>query len=245
MADPPEGHPASTFDDRGLAFLGVSEPAHLQLTSDGKSKTPGDVVSRLLQWHKGQWQTHPAEKTLQESWGRLLWSTGEAWVIAARRAEGKTTMHGYRISGPRRADVTGPYQLLTLDGSYDLYLADLSDHHRMALLFTESVEPNHGALVKPCLGRIVDVTRPDKPAAESIAVPPLNRLDHFLWSPKRELVATACDFYKVRVFALRDGKWTPIAEASQDASEGRIFRPRLVFRSDGVPIVTWEDFFPR
>jgi hypothetical protein len=48
----------------------------------------------------------------------------------------------------------------------------------------------------------------------------------------------------VQVFALREGKWTSIAEAKQDRSEGIIFSPRLAFRSDGVPIVTWEDFFP-
>ena len=245
MAEPSEGHRASALDDLGLAFLGVNEPSHYQLMFGKKSNTSSNGVASLLQWNKGNWQPHPAEKILQKTGGRLVWSSGEAWVIVKRQAEGKTTVHGYRISGSRQEDITGPYQLLTLHGSYDLSRVHLSDHHRIALMLKEPAEPNQYAFEASYLGRIVDVTRPDQPVTESIATPPVDWLDHFVWSPKHELVMTDCDALKVRVFALRNGDWVRIAEASQDVSSGMISDPRLVFRADGVPLVTWQDFFPR
>ena len=160
-------------------------------------------------------------------------------------AGGKTVVHGHRITGERPADITGQRPLLTLDGSHDLRQVDLSADHRLAMMFKESAEPDQSGLDKPYVGRIIDVTRPDKPVVEPLPAPPAKWLTHLRWSPKRELMATDCDSRHVRVFALRDGKWTPLGEASQERSQGQIFGPRLAFRSDGVPILTWEDFFPR
>jgi hypothetical protein len=240
LAEPPEGHAASDYADRGLVFLGSNEPAHLQMLFDRPGTGSVATVTRLLQLHDGQWHTHPAEKLLQDEATLLLGNSGEAWAIASRHAGGKTTVHGHRISGPRPADIAGPYTLLTLDGSYDLYWAALSDCHRLALLPKESSDKGE----KPCLARIVDVSRPDKPAVEAVASPPWDWVDILRWSPQGELVAARCRPSSVQVFALRGGRWLPIAEASQDRSQGNIFHPRLTFRSDGATIVTWEDFFP-
>lgn len=243
LADSHDGHPASSLDRGGLVFLGDPQPVHVQAFFGETPNAP--ARQSVLQWRNEQWQVHPAEKIMQESGGQLVWNAREAWLIAKSQAEGKTLLRGYHIVGPRAADTTGPYSLLTLDGSYDLYLADACDDHRLALLFKEAGMPNQSDSDKPYAGWIVDVNRPDKPVVESITTPPANWVEHLRWSPKRELVATECNPSKVQVFALRNAKWTAIAEASQDISEGYVFSPRLVFRTDGVPIMTWENFFPR
>ena len=89
------------------------------------------------------------------------------------------------------------------------------------------------------------MSRPEQPVVEPLPPPPAIYVEQFAWSPQNELVGVHCGFDNLQVFTLHDGRWTTIAEASQDRSQGRIFRPRLTFRSDGAPIATWEDFFPR
>lgn len=101
------------------------------------------------------------------------------------------------------------------------------------------------SLDRPYPGQVVDVGNPDQPVVEPFAGPLVRLADHLRWSPKGELICTDCDASSVKVFALRGEKWTRIAEASQDHSEGRVFSPALTFGSDGTPIVTWEDFLPR
>ena len=244
LAEPPQGHSPSIWTHDELGFLGGNEPVLSQVQYDPESKTS---ASHLLQLHEGQWQSHPAEKIVQKAGGQIVSIAGEAWVIVARQADGKTSVEGYRITGTRPADTAGPFPLLTLDGSYVIYFADLSKQHRLALAFKETAGPKHEATKKPLLGRIVDLTHWDKPVVETMAAPAIESPffgDCLSWSPKGELVAMACKPDKVQVFALREGKWTSIAEAKQDRSEGIIFSPRLAFRSDGVPIVTWENFFP-
>lgn len=242
MADSRDGHSASTLSRGGLVFLGDSQPAHVQAFFGEKSGAP--ARQSVLQWHNGQWQAHPVEKIMQERKGQLVWNAREAWLIAKFQFRGKTSLRGYRIAGPRPADTTGPYPLLTLDGSYELCHADLSENHRLALLLREASKPNPSASDKPYVGWIVDVTRADKPAVQSMPAPPADWVEHLCWSPKHELTATRCNPSEVQVLALRGAKWTAIAEALQDRSEGYIFGPRLAFRNDGVPMVTWEDFFP-
>lgn len=243
MADPPEGHVATALSNHGLVFLASSDPVHHQSFFNKKDRTALKDIQQLLQWHDGTWRSHPAERLLNED-GWLAWTAGEAWTIGTLSRGGKTVVHGHRITGARSADITGPHPLLTLDGSYELRHVDLSRDHRLAMMFKEVAEPDRPEKDKPYVGWIIDVTRPDKPTVEPLPAPPASWLDHLCWSPKGELVATDCDPSHFRVFALRDGKWTTVGEASQERAQGFIFRPRLTFRSDGVPMMTWRDFFP-
>ena len=67
-----------------------------------------------------------------------------------------------------------------------------------------------------------------------------------MWSPTGELALTDLPMNNtVAVQALRNNTWTKIAEAGQPLEAGDIFRHCLFFTTEGVPIVTWEDFFPR
>ena len=245
LAEPPSGHRANEINDLGLLFIGGNEPVHYHVLFNRQAKGAGGLP-QLMQWHDGKWRTHPAEKVLRENQGELLWNSREAWLICSRQSNGRTAFRGYRFRGPRPENIAGPFPLVQLDGLYDLWKADLSDRHRIALLLKQSGKgQTQESLDRAYLGQVVNVGNPEKPVVEPLAGPPVRFADHLCWSPKGELICTDCGPSSVRVFVLRGEKWTKIAEASQDHSEGRVFSPALTFRSDGTPIVTWEDFFPR
>ena len=80
-----------------------------------------------------------------------------------------------------------------------------------------------------------------------LPAPPVERYSHTLmWSPMGELaIMDHLVVSTVAVHVLRNNQWTKIAEASQPREAGQIFDHRLSFTAEGVPIVTWQDFFPR
>jgi hypothetical protein len=243
MADPPTGHRASGYSRGSLLFIGTNEPVQYQLIFNDKTEELGDVVASLLQWKDGDWIAHPAEELLRQRSGHLVWNDQEAWNITSRISGTTTVVEGYRLRGPKREHIAGPVTLVEIDGLHRIWHTALSGDSQIAVL-TKLSTGEEDSLDRPYLGRIVDVSDSDEPVAEEFPGPPVDLADHCQWSPTGELFVTDSGIYCVSIFALRKGQWVSVAEVTQEADLGYMFAPRLFFRTDGVPILTWEDFIP-
>ena len=235
IAGPKDGHPYGDFGDDGLHFLGGAEPVHHFVQLEGVKS--GHTEDCLLQLRGDKWVELPAQELLRRTGGRLAWRKQDAWLVSSQWTNGATLVDGYFLAGSKKDDIYGPFRLWSGSASNQLWRVAASDKNELALLLRDR---DLGGWT--CC--IVSADRNGVHRVTEVLPPPVEYVSDLMWSPTGNLAVTSTPgFQSVQVQVLRDGQWRIIAEASQPDGEGLILSDRLHFRDDGMPIVTWEDFF--
>jgi hypothetical protein len=181
---------------------------------------------------------------LRQREGQLAWTGSNAWYFSCSEQAGNTLVSAYAISGFAEKDDSGPQVLVEAPGTgYTFRKFALSQKGDVAVIL-QTADPDNPAWFC-CLVR--DIGKASKNEVVKLPPPPIKYYTTTLmWSPKGELALTDLPINNtVAVHALRNNTWTKIAEGGQPLEAGQIFRHCLSFSTEGVPILTWEDFFPR
>ena len=240
LAGPEKGHPSGSMADLGLGFLGKTLIHHF-VGYDLEQKRDKPY---LLYLNDTKWEPVAAQSLLRQREGQLVWTGSNAWYFSCSEQGGSTLVNAYAINGVAEKDVSGPQALVEAPGTgYAFRRFALSQKGDVAVILQTADDDNPAWFC--CLVRGIGKT--SKNEVVKLPPPPIKYYTTTLmWSPTGELTLTDLPINNsVAVHALRNNTWSKIAEASQALDAGHIFGHRLSFTTEGVPILTWEDFFPR
>jgi hypothetical protein len=240
LAGPEKGYPSGSMADLGLCFLGKTLIHHF-VGYDLEQKRDKPY---LLYLDGTKWEPVAAQSLLRQREGQLAWTGSNAWYFSCSEQAGTTFVNAYAINGVAEKDVSGPQALVEAPGTgYPFRKFALSQKGDVAVILQTADHDNPSWFC--CLVR--DIGKAGKHEVVKLPPPPIKYYTTTLmWSPTGELALTDLPINNaVAVYALRNNIWTKIAEASQPLEAGDIFGHRLSFTTEGVPIMTWEDFFPR
>lgn len=239
LTGPENGHPSGSMGDRGLSFLGNALTHHfVGYDMEKKCNKP-----YLLYLDRTEWKPVAAQSLLRQQTGDLVRVGSNAWYFVCTEKAGATVVNAYVITGVAEKDIFGPVQLVEAPGTgYVFKRFAVSPDGNAAIILQTSERDNPRWFC--CLVR--GIGEAGKSNLESVPHPPIKYYPTTLmWSPQGELAITDLPVGNtVAVHVLRDNQWMKIAEASQPVQAGHISNHRLSFTTEGVPILTWEDFFP-
>lgn len=234
LKGPPDGYPSGSMGDQGLNFLGGAEPVHLFYGYDVEKQM---VVPHYLGLKSNSWYPLPVQKLLRSTQGGVHTGKNDTWVIGSPEGN-ESTLEAIHIRGPENKDVDIPVNLDKTDKEKTISSIAVSPKGEIVVFFADG--DNHfGRRYHPRSTKVYDVLDlAPPPSPETIMV-------DYAFAPDGALWAVAEDLYRLEVYRFVTDKWEMKYKTTQPSDEGAIGSPRLYFRSDNEPIVTWENHFRR
>jgi len=236
------------YGEQGLHFFGDNRPVTASIRSNFKGDNSCWQL-RLRRLEGDRWVTLPGHEYVygRSSHLRCVWRANDAWLIEIREKAGQTTLDVRWIKGPRPEETVGPFHL-------DSWVGKMCFFHF-------AVSPDGSVAVVGCNGDIAD-NKPDTPfflklyhpsgkgdyKLEEAPYPPLagEVIGILEWSPTGTLHVVSNTAEKAFVHQFAGGRWVQVGEGTERRGfETTIWNPKLFFRDDGTPIVTWERFITR
>ena len=239
LAGPGKGYPSGTMGDFGINFLGNTLVHHF-LGYDRETKRNKPY---WLYLDDTEWKPVSAQSLLRRQEGDLVWTGSNAYYFVCSERDGRTAVNAYTINGFTEKDVSGPYPVAVAPGTEFVFRKfAVSQDGNAAVILKSSEQDNPRWFC--CLVR--GIGKGSNRDVLMLPPPPIKYYPTTLmWSPVGYLAITDLPLDNtVTIYVLRDSQWTKMAEASQPLEAGRIFNHSLSFTAEGVPILTWQDFFP-
>lgn len=264
IAGPPRGAPGADFAEKGLYFLGSNEPVHLFAATSNENQE-ARVLVHFVRLEGGDWVPLPAQDLLRKHHEKGIMTSrkNDAWWFVPSVTDGRTELIAYWLKGPRAADIFGPIHLGSWNSKLFLPTIAVSETGDIAVQGWETPRQNMNLNDATSFGRLFRAqgggrfAETELPAltseldnsagsSERRATKSHGRtIDRLEWSPKGELFGLhRIDEQHIAVFILTATGWKMRGEARQPVASGIIYEPRLFIRSNGEPIVVWEDFKP-
>lgn len=234
---------AWSCEQHGPYFFSDSHPLALSIHPDLNRVHPSWQI-RLRQLRAGRWTNLSGFEFLanSERMARFVWREKDAWLFDINHAMERTRLAVRHIRGPRAEDMSRPFRLDSWEGGVRLIHFAVSPTGSIAV--HGGNDDDEGVLTEefikvytPVEGgtfRAKDVRRRTS-CDDGIRV--------LAWSPDGTLYVVAESRQKLAVDRYAEGAWRTVAEANQPVEGGTsLIEPRLYFRDDSQPIVTWERF---
>ncbi len=243
LAGPQKGQPSDFFGtDFGVHFLGGAEPVRHFVA--GKEIPDPRQNHNLMRLDENRFVPLPAQDLVRKHHGTMVWRKNDAWYFVPRNADGQTQLDAYWVKGARANDVVGPIRLGDWKARLTFRQFAISDQGMIAVLGWEGKLDNLDTA--RTFGQLFRPNGDQRYERSELPPLPAKYTEHLAWSPTGSLfVTTLREGRTIEVFSLAGAKWERKNKAEQPMEIGLIWDPRLFFRTNGEPVVVWEDFVPR
>jgi hypothetical protein len=236
LASGPDWTDIHIYQCGGLHFVGSPNPMRVFRPLE-PHKPP---TSNVYGFQNGRWKILDIASELPSGLGRWAWRRTDAFYIVEKLSGKQATRVLTAYYAANWFSLSKPIDVLSVSEQERLQLAAVSAQDELAVVLRDVGTKAYIV----CLTQIKENGKMMVSTVQRFQAPP-GIPTNLSWSPNGEL--HICCFTMrcgLDVYKLVSEGWISVGHHRQDLSRGYILEPKMTFRTDGVPIVVWDDFRP-